>query len=351
MNIFNGKDNHADFIAKFEKEFGANGELCIVEKLRLFLTRYPEYEFWEFPRYYWSKRKSGPLIQQWGDWLISTKGNICKISVSNGVSESVTRANGLITIDRSKSIAISEDYHKAEHDGVTYLLHRLIASTFIPRPLELRKVEFKDLQVNHIDGDKTNPSMTNLEWTTPAGNIRHAVETNLKSVGYYKGTLVYDHGRFKSGFTIYGRLRELADRGFPYEIPTSASVKGVRFKFRWERINQEVGQPNLIVPDDLDVSELGFGRTAVVTLDTDIPGFNRGQRFKVKISHMAKNGFKENSITRACTKLRSRAYLCTFDYYTVEDIDVPYMTDEFMVALKKFCDGIKGRVPDHFFNP
>ena len=50
-----------------------------------------------------------------------------------------------------------------------YLAHRVVALTFIPNP------ENK-LEVNHIDGDKTNNCIDNLEWTTRLENQRHAIE-------------------------------------------------------------------------------------------------------------------------------------------------------------------------------
>lgn len=52
-----------------------------------------------------------------------------------------------------------------------YLVHRLIALTFVPlngKP-----------QVNHKDCDKSNNKPSNLEWVTAKENIAHSVENGL----------------------------------------------------------------------------------------------------------------------------------------------------------------------------
>lgn len=60
----------------------------------------------------------------------------------------------------------------------TILVHRLIALTFLPNPNNLP-------EVNHIDGDKTNNNINNLEWCSISDNQKHAFKLGLQQT--YKG--------------------------------------------------------------------------------------------------------------------------------------------------------------------
>lgn len=56
----------------------------------------------------------------------------------------------------------------------TFRLHRLVLMAF--KPVE----NMESLEVNHIDGDKTNNKLENLEWCTASENQRHAFDTGLQ---------------------------------------------------------------------------------------------------------------------------------------------------------------------------
>lgn len=69
-------------------------------------------------------------------------------------------------------------------------LHRIVAEAFIPNPNNLP-------QVNHIDGNKQNNRVDNLEWCTGSKNIKHAYKTGLRKPRTKK-IIQYD----KNGKTI-----------------------------------------------------------------------------------------------------------------------------------------------------
>lgn len=62
---------------------------------------------------------------------------------------------------------------KNDVERKTIAIHRLVAQAFLPNS------ENKPC-VNHIDGNKLNNSITNLEWATYSENNKHAIDTGLR---------------------------------------------------------------------------------------------------------------------------------------------------------------------------
>ena len=54
-----------------------------------------------------------------------------------------------------------------------YFIHRLVAICFLDNPNNYE-------EVNHIDGNKTNNNVSNLEWCTHLQNMQHCYENNLR---------------------------------------------------------------------------------------------------------------------------------------------------------------------------
>lgn len=71
-----------------------------------------------------------------------------------------------------KQMIRKDGYVMVSINSKKQLLHRVIASTFL-------KNDENKAQINHIDGDKTNNNVNNLEWVTSRENIHHAIETGL----------------------------------------------------------------------------------------------------------------------------------------------------------------------------
>lgn len=119
---------------------------------------------------------------------------------------------------------------KLTKDGVRThpSVHRLVAEAFIPNP-------HNKSEVNHIDGDKSNNRVSNLEWVTSSENKIHARDTGLKvynnpSLGLKIGkgsqyrNVTYDKSRNKWIASIRHNKVNLGQKRFDSEIEAAKYV-------------------------------------------------------------------------------------------------------------------------------
>lgn len=90
-----------------------------------------------------------------------------------------------------------------------FYAHRLVAENF------LIKQSNDELVVNHIDGNKINNDISNLEWTTYSQNVKHAHQNNLikksRKKEYYKEDFLNEKWKkiydFNYSISTLGRVR------------------------------------------------------------------------------------------------------------------------------------------------
>lgn len=87
-------------------------------------------------------------------------------------------------------------------------IHRLVAEAFIPNPDNKK-------EVNHIDGNKSNNHVNNLEWATRSENMKHAVDnglvTHLKKSSDNKKKKIYQFNRRGELIKVFNSLGEASE--------------------------------------------------------------------------------------------------------------------------------------------
>ena len=117
-------------------------------------------------------------IPNYQGYYISKKGEVYSNRGRFELSEPKLLKQGLQ--NGYPSVALYKTGNKGSKGGTKVYIHRLLALAFIPQ------IEGKDC-VNHIDGNKLNNNLNNLEWVTKAENNLHAFKTGLmKQTKYTK---------------------------------------------------------------------------------------------------------------------------------------------------------------------
>lgn len=106
------------------------------------------------------------------DYSVSTEGIVRKDATGYILSQSTQQDYKFVTL-------------QVQGKQKRMRVHRMVAETFIENPNNKP-------YVNHINGDRGDNNVENLEWVTPSENTQHAVETGLFGSGRARPVIQYN---------------------------------------------------------------------------------------------------------------------------------------------------------------
>lgn len=109
-----------------------------------------------------------------------------------------------------------------------YSVHRLIALAFINNPLSKE-------QVNHINGNKTDNRVINLEWNTRSENQRHSISIGLRSTNGIKNS--QSKLNDEQVLSIFNDKRLYKDISSDYGV-SIITVSNIKSGYSWNHITK-----------------------------------------------------------------------------------------------------------------
>jgi len=116
-----------------------------------------------------------------------------------------------------------------------HLVHTMVLRTF-------DRLENKGEQCNHIDGNKENNHISNLEWCTSKQNINHAIKTGLAFTGSRNPRAIYQCDLKGDIVTRFKSINEAARKTGICAGNISCVLRGKTFTaggYKWKYIKRK----------------------------------------------------------------------------------------------------------------
>jgi hypothetical protein len=170
-------------------------------------------------------------IEEFPNYLIFDNGSVWSI-------KSFDPLVGRFLVFSSSDTNSKSYYRFTGPNNISIYVHRLICIAFYPIEGKSKYEDYKDLQVNHKDGNTLNNCKSNLEWVTKEANIQHAYDTGLNKK--VQGVIQFekkengDKGEKLDDFMSIAKASR--ETGVPeHEIRNVAQGKSKgKFPFLWE---------------------------------------------------------------------------------------------------------------------
>lgn len=114
-----------------------------------------------------------------------------------------------------------------------FSVHRLVAETFLDKPHAM-------YIVNHIDGNKLNNKLSNLEWVSMSTNLQHAMDTGLSKIGSDRRSALINEDAVHEVCKMFcqGATRgEMLDAGIHPELKKHM-VDNIRRRRTWKHVSK-----------------------------------------------------------------------------------------------------------------
>ena len=157
-----------------------------------------------------------------GKYQISNLGRVKSLQ-RNGRPERILRLNLI------KGYAYTTLSNGSRGNKKKLKVHRLVAEAFIPNP-------HNKSEVNHIDGDKRNCKVENLEWVTHQENCKHAYETGLRTDNVYVNQIDVNTGKVIATFKSMKEASRITGVNYDSIAHCSRGDYKTGGGYKWERV-------------------------------------------------------------------------------------------------------------------